>query len=156
MYNCNIVLESDVQKKAELIYCGILMGLFSPSSANSYLKWRIIHNLELNQEEAELLLIEPTVEEIDLVFKKSYGDITNETKRLLRYIILNDLTKRYENFELLENIEMVYSSFDYPIDMESFIYYMPNKKYNSCEMLTIAFLEFMNEEKTYLNSHNLL
>ena len=67
--------------------------------------------------------------------------------------ILEHLNQKITNYNnLLEQIEEVYALFDYPEDMNSFIYYMPSANYteNSEVSLINNFHLFLEKERARL------
>lgn len=84
-------------------------------------------------------------------------------ERKLRLCLLLELTQQIPNKrELLEKIAEIYADFNYPEDMEEFIYYMPAKNYDPSEYslqenenrLINLFYNFLEEEKIKLQNLN--
>ena len=67
------------------------------------------------------------------------------SERILRYAMLSSLNA--DGQELLEAIEEVYASFDYPSDMEPFIYYMPSTDSDSSIASLVAKYRLFSEEE---------
>lgn len=94
--------------------------------------------IEYNKGDIDLLIeffIEDNIraEEILNIIKSLINNelITQDSKSInkIRYILLIEARELFnDNNELLEKIEDIYSSFNYPEDMIDFIYYMPNNK----------------------------
>ncbi|OCA83705.1 hypothetical protein A8L44_12600 [Bacillus sp. FJAT-27986] len=88
--------------------------------------------------------------------------------RKWRYCILKEMVGATEDkILLLENVDQVYSDFDYPEEMESSIYYMEPKddydptahnKNDNIDRLISNLVEFLDSEESYINnldnSHN--
>jgi len=130
MYQLNFSKDIDLINW-NVLYCGISKELISPDSAIEYAN-RLIEN---NPEEdnpyiIELLIIE-TADKDDILqlISKIISDknpIQDYSMLILRYAILLNIKRTTRgNKKLLSAIEQVYSDFDYPSDMESFISYMP-------------------------------
>jgi hypothetical protein len=82
-------------------------------------------------------------------------------KRKLRLCLLLNLKKSIPDHRaLLERIAEVYAYFDYPSDMEEFVYYMPAKNYDPSkhsleeneQRLIVLFNLFLEKEKEYLQN----
>lgn len=93
------------------------------------------------------------VEEILNIIKSLINNelITKDSKSIdkLRYILLIEARELFNNNnELLEKIEDIYSSFNYPEDMIDFIYYMPNNKnitFNSPDEYTLYTIKLFDD-----------
>ncbi|MFI3231369.1 MAG: DUF2247 family protein [bacterium] len=93
------------------------------------------------------------VEEILNIIKSLINNelITQDSKSIdkLRYILLIEARELFNNNnELLEKIEDIYSSFNYPEDMIDFIYYMPNNKnitFNSPDEYTLYTIKLFDD-----------
>ena len=114
----------------EAIYWGIKNDIIDTNAAIEYADAYAIANTdECSQSVIEILLSEDiTKEEMLMLLKKASGlkVLQSETKCMfiLRILILSELQNKSSN-ELLLKLEKVYADFDYPSDMNDFIYDMP-------------------------------
>lgn len=118
----------------ECIYWGIKEHLIEPDNAIIYANKVIDENSDAATPEIiELLIIDDISNDNVLpLIEKMFSDKTrlNKSKatamRTLRYIILFEVKMNSNNNQiLLDEIESIYTDFDYPSDMENFIAYMP-------------------------------
>ncbi len=114
----------------ETIYWGIKNNIIDTNAAVEYADvYAIAYADECSQDVINILLSKDiTKEEMLILLKKASNlkALKNETKCMfvLRIIILSELQNESDN-ELLVKLENVYADFDYPSDMNGFIYYMP-------------------------------
>jgi hypothetical protein len=97
----------------------------------------------LREFEVEKLLREISVQDSDIDYERE--------KRKLRYCTLVNLNDTIKDKRLLlDEIALVYSDFDYPEDMDDFIYYLPQEKKEQHElgvsMLVDNFRLFLQRE----------
>lgn len=114
----------------ETIYWGIKNDIIDTNAAVEYTDaFAVAYSDECSQDVINVLLSDDiTKEEMLILLKKASGlkTLKNETKCMfvLRIIILSELQNESDD-ELLLKLEKVYADFDYPSDMNEFIYYMP-------------------------------
>ena len=81
-------------------------------------------------------------------------------KRKLRYVILKNIIyeNKNKNEKILKLVAEVYADFDYPIEMQKFVYYIPNENNNennksideNRRQLISFLLEFLKNEELYI------
>lgn len=156
------------------IYWGIKEQLIRPENAVMYANKVVEENPDIDTPEIiELLIIDeanngnvlPLIEKM-FSDKKALYDKKANSIRTLRFIFLFEIQKNItDNQELLDEIENIYADFNYPSDMESFIYYMPiqDDEYDVSEHssqeneqhLIDKFNTFMNKEfQTLINQQS--
>ena len=130
MYQLNFSKDIDLINW-NVLYYGIEKELISPDSAIEYANKLIEKNpQEGNPYSIELLIIENADKDNILQLLSKILSDKNPSQDfsmlILRYAILLNIKRTTRgNKKLLSAIEQVYSDFDYPSDMESFISYMP-------------------------------
>ena len=146
-YEFQVFAKAGIAPCPEAIVYGVCHGLFSPSVVSQFEEWMILNRGVDGS--AELLLFEGNREEaIAALESAGYYDM-GDGADILRYAVLKSL--KTEGRELLEDIESVYADFDYPKEMEPFIYYMPSIDGDRSEDALIArFHEFVLSEKERL------
>ena len=116
------------------IYWGIQEQLIEPGNAVIYANKVIENNPDVDTPEIIELLIIDVAEKnnvlplIERMFsdKRELNNKKSTAIRTLRYILLLEIQKNItDNQDLLDEIENIYTDFDYPSDMEVFISYMP-------------------------------
>ena len=131
-----------------------------------------IHFLELhpnlvNQYISELMF-KPREYEIDGLLKNIFDTLSlespeqdspawNKEWRKWRYCLLMELIRVVENKdELLVRVEGLYADFGYPVDMVSFIYYMPSDDNHEPDLsLEDAHIRIINKLKLFLREEKL-
>jgi hypothetical protein len=163
---CNLRLleENNIPYNFVTLLVGIQSNLIDSEVVINYTTTYLLsHPRETDPLITELALITPETQNVDTMlnavvqkyFNKSIApntEIWDIEKRKFRYCLLLNLTLYTENRrELLEKVAEIYAYFDYPPDMEDFIYYMPAKNYDPSMH---SFQE--NEERLVNLLHNFL
>lgn len=144
MYSFKIFKGANIAPRADAVIFGIEHELLPASSAADYEEWAII-NLGIEGSDALLTVGDDRGEALMALQEAGYRD-DGDGRGVLRYAALASL--KSEGEALLGDIESVYADFDYPPDMEPFIYYMPGKGTDSSpEALLIRFRDFLSRER---------
>lgn len=115
-----------------------------------------------------LKLLDPLMKNDDktlLISTRKFRALESDTTawRKLRLCLLLELKQQIPNKrQLLEKIAEIYADFNYPEDMEEFIYYMPAKNYNPSQhsfqenedRLVNLFYNFLEKEKCELRNNS--
>ena len=154
------------------VYWGIKKQLIKPNEAILYAHKLVEDNPDIDTPEIIELLITDNID-IDTVLhliEQIFSDINklNDKKlyalKVLRFVFLSEIKNVVtNNRDLLRKIDDVYSDFDYPSDMDNFIYYLPCAESNydvskhtiqeNEQRLIDRFNSFMTEEydKLFVN-----
>ena len=146
-YSFDIFAQSGVEPRGDAVVFGISSGLLSTTAVADFEEW-MISNRGIDGS-YELLLFDGTRAEAVAVLERAGYHDDGDGESMLRYVILASLDSTGQ--QLLLDIESVYSDFDYPQDMEPFVYYMPSEGvHNTPEHLAEIFKNFMDSEKNRL------
>ena len=141
--------QTGVKPDAGAIIFGIRMRLVDPSAVRDYAERTILETGDEGGELTDMLAFEGNAEEAVSCMKNHGLTEDKDSWRRLRYAMLERLSSKGQ--KLLEDIEDVYSSLDYPADMEHLIYYMPsNEDGGSQDTLITKFHDFLKSEKEAL------
>ena len=150
----------------ESIFCGIDKELICPDIAVEYANYSAENLLEVSAEIIELMILDIAEKDTVLSIISDFAPKTkrclNNCLRELRYVVLLELWQEENDKRRLSSIiDQVYSDFEYPSDMDSFVSYMPAKdgydvsSYSEEEniaQLIENFESFMQSEKEWLLS----
>lgn len=141
MYGIDIFDNIKMTLDWHIIYFGIKHDFLNMDIAKTFVYRKIECNDHVSEEELDLawnfsnkLDILECIEKILSVYEKtdSCFEIAKDKIRIAIIIHLYDVEKNVN--KLFELIEAVYADFDYPVDMECFIPYMPvNDEYISSQ-----------------------
>ena len=161
--NLNFLQQNNISYYWNTLFIGLKLDLINSSQiANYAMQYLAEHHTETNQFIVELASIKDTTFSVDKLLEHLIENCTpgtsewNKEERKLRFCLLLDLQKNILDAELLlEKIAEVYAKFDYPPDMEEFIYYMSAKNYDPSQYsitdnrqrLLILFNAFLHKEK---------
>jgi len=156
MINFSLFNTYNITPNDEIILLGMKMNYFSLDVAKDYIYWKMGNNIPTSEVDISIVDCSENEAVIELLTIAGISP-TDDTKRTLRYIVLRGLLTTGDS--LLHDIESVYADFDYPEDMEPFIYYMPyhpmdddaaidDKK----QILINRYNRFLESEARYINS----
>lgn len=170
--NLNLLKENNISYSYTTLLVGIRNNLLNNNDiANYTTEYLIEHPYETNFKITELACINRETLDVESLLtsalKSQSITIEPETiawfieERKLRLCLLLNLKEHTQcKRELLEKIAEVYAEFNYPSEMEEFIYYMPAKNYdpsqhseheNEQRLLTL-FNAFLEKEKNDLKN----
>ena len=169
--NLEILEQNNINYSFGTLLVGIQYGVINNVDVANYaVKYLIMHPDETNPMITELACVNHMVSNIESVLievlKLKSCVIVPGTKdwifeeRKVRFCLLFELKQNIINkSELLERITEVYADFNYPFDMEDFIYYMPAKDYDPAQhtfeenqdRLLDLFDSFLQKEKGELS-----
>lgn len=156
MFQFSLFHTYNITPNDEIILLGMKMNYFTQDVAKDYIYWKMENDISTNETDISILDCNETEYVVNLLTIAGISP-TDTTKRILRYIILRDLKTTGE--ALLHDIESVYADFDYPEDMESFIYYMPYRPMDddaatgdTKQILINRYEKFLESEAHYLKS----
>lgn len=146
-YSFDIFAKSGIAPQANAVVYGIESGFFLPSVASLFEEYMI--ECCDAEESIDLLAFEGSAEEaVQLLAAAGFTD-NGQGKDTLRLAILGSLDSKGQ--KLLEEIESIYSDFDYPSEMDGFIYYMPNDEGpTSVDVMVARFHSFLASERNRL------
>lgn len=156
MLNFSLFSTYNITPNDEIILLGIKMNYFSSDAAKDYIYWKIENDMPVCEKDISIFDCCETERIIEAL--TDGGTIPDDNSvRILRYMALRELSTTGES--LLHEIESIYADFDYPEDMESFIYYMPFQSMDDdiadsdpVKVLIDRFNKFMRSEYDYINS----
>ena len=149
MNNLTMFDAAGVKPDPGAIMCGIRMGLISPKAICDFAERAITAADSAADGLDDMLVFEGDADEALQCMKEHGYSEDGLSARKVRYAMLANLHS--EGQDLLEDIEEVYSTFDYPADMDNLIYYMPSEAGSSSkESLIDNFHEFLDSEKKAL------
>ena len=146
-YTFDIFRKAGIDPRADAVVFGISASLLPASAASELEEWMIL-NRGIDGSVDLLTLDDDRYEALKALENAGYSD-EGDGWAVLRYAALSALGSC--GHDLLVDIESVYSDFDYPSDMETFIYYMPNAgQEGSTDAMVENFRAFMGREKERL------
>lgn len=152
MHGIEIFRNSNTRPDAGAIACGIRMGLVYPSIVCEYAEW-LMNDQDgegCSDELVEMLIFKGGDKEALRCLEEHGFRESDNSARYLRYVLLSNLQSA--GHELLEEIEGIYATFDYPEDMEPCIYYMSSGEDEGSEESVLSrFDNFMIGEKNTLD-----
>ena len=132
MYGINIFNNIKLALDWYIIYYGIKHNLLGIESAREYVFKKIEEKEALSDEELELAWkVNDSLEVLEKIEKIPNIQLNSEkqmeiAKNKIRIAIIANLRECEKNIsKLFEEVNLIYEVFDYPLDMESFISYMP-------------------------------
>lgn len=132
MYKIDIFEKIKMPVDWYMIYWGIKNGVLSLDVAQEYVCQKIERNEELSDEESELAWVtEDCISVLEIIeripnFFDNMEDSMEKAKEKVRIAVIIFLRQEEKDIsKLFEKINMLYAVFDYPVDMEMFISYMP-------------------------------
>src|SRR5579871_4862333 len=143
--NLEILERNNINYSFGTLLVGMQYGVISDVDVANYaVEYLAMHPNETNPLIMELACISPMDQNIQIVLievlKLKSCVIVPGTEdwffeeRKVRFCLLFELKQNIINkHELLEKIAEVYADFNYPFDMEDFIYYMPAKDYDPAQ-----------------------
>ena len=147
IYPFTIFEKASVSPTPGAVVYGIDHQLLPTAAVNEFEEWQVLHG-DSNGITELLIFDGNSTEAVKALERAGYHD-SGKGMRELRYAVLASLDSTGQ--ELLDKIESVYSDFDYPRDMEPFIYYMPNDNDDPTDGPEQRFREFLHSEKAKLN-----
>lgn len=133
MYGINIFDKIKMPLDWAIVYYGINNEILSINTAQEFACRKLEHDEPMSEEELELswnsnnhLDVLELIEKI-LDIQGNVDEIIEKAKDKIRIAIiiyLRDTEK--DATRLLEQMDIIYADFGYPVDMENFISYMPN------------------------------
>lgn len=157
MLSFNLFKIANIQPCLNLVYLGIEMEVLEPKAIQDFVYWKLENDIETTDEDFDIISTTPNRLDVMEMYSKhttlDIPDVKELTRANLRLAILEHLNQKITNYNnLLEQIEEVYALFDYPEDMNSFIYYMPSANYteNSEVSLINNFHLFLEKERARL------
>ena len=175
MYDNKIFEKFKIEYNWGTLMEGIKLGCLNLRSISDYAESFTLHNPNIISTTLDELLWKKTNNDevitliTDLLDEIHYSYNRQDEIRKWRYCLLKEIVGAVEDkILLLENVAQVYSDFDYPEEMESFIYYMKPKddydltahnKDGNIDRLISNLVEFLDVEERYINnlynSHNI-
>lgn len=147
LYSFSIFEDAGISPQSSAVFFGVENNFLPPVSTSQYEEWAVT-NLGIEGKDTLLVPCNDKYEALNEFKEAGYSD-DGTGRDILRYAVLASLSSQGET--LLHDIEEVYADFDYPGDMEPFIYYMPCSERNaSSQALLVRFKKFLQEEKTRL------
>lgn len=122
MYNFSLFNTYNIAPNDELILLGMQMKYFDYDVAKDYIYWKMENDIPTAENEISILDCSDAESAISILTDAGIS-LSGKTQRVLRYLVLRGLTSTGKS--LLHEIESIYADFNYPTDMEAFIYYMP-------------------------------
>ena len=169
MYDNKIFEKFKIEYNWGTLMEGIKLGCLNLRSISDYAESFTLHNPNIISTTLDELLWKKTNNDevitliTDLLDEIHYSYNRQDEIRKWRYCLLKEMVGAVEDkILLLENVAQVYSDFDYPEEMESFIYYMKPKddydltahnKDGNMDRLISNLVEYLGSEESYL--HNL-
>ena len=169
MYDSKIFEKFKIEYNWGTLIEGLKLGCLNLRSVSDFAESFTLRNPSILSTNLDELLWEKTNndEVITLITKLldeiHYSYNQQDEIRKWRYCLLKEMVRTTEDkILLLENVAQVYSDFDYPEEMENFIYYMEPKddydptahnKDENMDRLISNLVEFLGSEERYL--HNL-
>ncbi|MDY4921067.1 MAG: DUF2247 family protein [Phascolarctobacterium sp.] len=156
MYSFKIFAKTNITPSFNLIYLGISMDVLEPKAMQDFIYWKMEHDIPTLDEDFDVIGSEVSKLDVLEVYQKQASIAgsaeDHKAKDILRLVLLEVISKsRYGIKKKLELIELVYSTFEYPPEMNSFIYYMPSETgANSPEELMDNFHSFLAKEHNRL------
>lgn len=157
MLTFNLFRTANIQPCLDLVYLGIEMEILEPKAIQDFIYWKMGSDIATIDEDFDIISITPSkLDVMEMYNKRVTLDIPEAkelTKAKLRLAILEHLNQEsLKDNMLLEKIEEVYALFDYPEDMNSFIYYMPSSTYSENPEASMInnFHLFLEEERARL------
>ena len=146
-YDFSIFQKAGIEPAPNAIVYGIKSGLLHATAASDFEEWMITQRgIEGS---SDLLICQDAADALTALSEAGYRD-DGLGADVLRYALLASLSSQGQ--ELLDEIEGIYADFNYPKDMEPFIYYMPSSDENSStDSLIDLFRAFLTKEKNRLN-----
>ena len=171
--NLNFLEQNKIDHSFTTLLVGINHGIINNTDiANYTTQYLLKHPNETDPTITELSCINPATENSEdmliQALKKTAHLIKPDTnewiqeERKLRFCLLLKLRQEIKNKrELLEKVAEIYADFNYPEDMEEFIYYMPAKNYDPSQYsfqenedrLINLFYDFLDKEKIELQKN---
>ncbi len=164
--NLNLLEQNTIPYSWNTLFVGVNLNILSDTQINNYaIQYLTNHPQETNHFIVELTFSSNTTSVTNKLLEALTTNLKPETKewqieeRKLRFCLLTDLKTNIVDTELLlEKIAEVYAHFNYPPDMNEFIYYMPAKNYDPSQYSIIEnrqrllkiFSDFLNKEKKTL------
>lgn len=133
MYGINIFDKIKMPLDWALIYYGIKNEILSIDIAQEFVCRKLEHDEQISEEELELswnsnnrLDVLDLIEKI-LEIQGNVDESIEKAKDKIRIAIIIYLRNTEKDVtKLLEQLNIAYADFGYPVDMENFISYMPN------------------------------
>ena len=166
MYASEIFEKFKIEYNWGTLIEGIKLGCLNLRSVSDFAASSTSRNPSILSTNLDELLWEKTNndEVITLITKLldeiHYSYNQQDEIRKWRYCLLKEMVRTTEDkILLLENVAQVYSDFDYPEEMESFIYYMEPKddydptvhnKDENIDRLISNLVEFLGSEESYI------
>ena len=128
MYKINTKKYLDILSIDSLCW-GVENDIIAPELVMEYANEYLNKNPDCDSPKLiDLLILDACTKEnvLEIINNKSDKRNAEKEKRIIRYVILQDIFEETDDTEkLLELIENVYVDFGYPADMDKFIPYMP-------------------------------